>query len=97
MVSVWSSSWLTLRCFSSYLLAILSVVRLGLASVNISPLQPPVEQDDSLEVSVVVGGAGGGRPLLQPHGGQEAEGRDLRPDVLQVEEVQGSVGHPDLQ
>ena len=56
-----------------------------------------MEQDDSLEVSVVVGGGGGGRPLLQPHGGQEAEGRLLRPDLLQVEEVQGGAGHPDLQ
>ena len=74
-------------------------VRLGLvASLNISPLQPPVEQDDSLEVSVVVGDGGGrGRPRLQPHGGPEKEGRLVWPDLLQVEEVQGSVGHPHLQ
>ena len=56
-----------------------------------------MEQDESLEVSVVVVAGAAGLPLLLPHGGEETEGRLLRPDLLQVEEVQGGAGHPDLQ
>ena len=56
-----------------------------------------MEQDESLEVSLDLDGGPAGLPLLQPHGGPETEGRLVRPDLLQVEEVQGSAGHPHLQ
>ena len=51
-------------------------------------------QDGPVQVPlVVIVGVGG---VLQPRRLPETERRNLRPDLLQVEEVQGRAGHPHL-